>query len=413
MMDLKNSNNYKLSPGEIVGKISKKPRNWFRFFLNSVGALFLLLVLFFGIYRMWVYYSIFNMTPKTDMELYLILDDQSLEQSQHWNAILNSYLENNTNLSPILWDSLLRNNKYYLSIYQETSEDPVKFLFYLPKLDNSSQELLKKLAIPFIYNGKFLLLNDTAYFKEEASVDLFDFNILNRVAVGSYEGNYFILHEDKGQILIDLPDIIGDSNTYLSYIDYKGRQNELYFASNDLKWAELSQYLNFLSVLPADDEDSVELALLNQENTIFGRDFLVIFKQAKNVDLFLENLEYLFAYNNRKVVEKNLADASVLEEEVLDFGKFAWQEENFYKKILISENENLYLYSTLQDGNLILSSQLSELENLQNMNLLNLTHYYFMKSDFFADLDSWSELTNYCNNWTLKYGSFLQVQACE
>lgn len=414
-MDLRKSNNYTLAPAEIVGKKRTKPRNWFRIFLNSLGGLFLLLLLAFALYRMWAYYSISEMTPRDDIDFYLIVDDSALEHSENWKNLLANYIEENSNISPILWDSLLKANKYYLSIYQRNAESPLEFLFYLPELDAAAQDLLKTMDIPFIYDGKFLLLNNTEYFEnsDESTINVFDFNILNRVAVGSYYNDYFILYEDNEKIIVDLPNIKVAGNSYKSYINYNELKDQLYFASNRVKWEDLSQYLPFSVNIPVSESNSMDLVVYDAENSILGRDFTVVLKSISNPDEILKSLEYLFAYNNRKIEEVKLSDDSVIEEELLDFGKFSWQDENFYKKILISEEENIFLYSTLRDGNLILTSLLSDIEKFQNVEPVNLSHYHFMKSDFVSQLGPWFESMNYCENWTLKYNGFLQIESCE
>ena len=412
-MDLKNSKNYKLSPGEIVGKVRKKPRHWFKIFLNIIGGLFLLLVVGLGMYRMWAYYSISKMTPKDDVEFYAIFDDRLLEHSENWQGLIRKYIEKDDLLDLTLWDSLLKSNEYYLSIYQKTIDSDFEFLFYIPNLPNTTQSLLKNLDIPFIYNGKFLLLNNTDFYNVEKFTNFFDFNILNRLGLGAYQGDYFIIYEENTKIVVDLPDIKGDGNTYKTYINYLEKKNELYFASNSIKWADVGAYLDFSANLGVDNNNSMELAVYDDEHQVLTRNFTVVLKDLNNTEEVLKNFEYLFAYNNRLIVESELADESMIKEELLDFGKHAWQNENFYKKILIDENLDLYFYAFLRDTDLILSTKISDIEFLQSSTPLNLGNYHFMKSKFITGLGSYFEVMDYCEDWTFNKRSFLQVESCE
>lgn len=413
MIDLKNSNNFKLSPGEILGKVRRKPRSWFKIFLNLIGGAFLLFLLVFGVYRMWVYYSIGQMTPQENVEFYLIADDQALEHSQYWSTLLRSYLENNSNLNPALWDILLEENQYYLSIYKRSPESPIEFLFYLPKLGELEQKILIESELAFVYNGKYLLLNNTVYHKNLAETSFFDFNILNRMAVGTYQGNYFIAYEADEQIKVDLPNIKEESAAHQSYFNYLTKSDRLLFASNRLKWQELSDLLPFLSAMPLSLENKLELAIYNTENHFFGQDFSLVLKSVAEPAAFLNDLAYLLAFNNRQFKETILTDASVVTETVLDFSKYTWQTENFYQKILVNENENIYLYSTLRDGDLIISSQLSDLENLNSVQLANLSNYDFINSKTFSSFYPEFSLNEFNRNLLFKYSGFLQIESCE
>ncbi len=413
-MDLKDNKKYKLSAGEIVGKKRKKKVNYFKYSFNVIVFIILAILVFFAAYRFWVYRSISKYTPVENVSNYIIFDSQALTHSKYWQNILFDYLyiEDNRFDKEIL-NTLLENNKYYFSVY---NDNKTKLLFYIPNLDSNFQEKLKSKNLSFIYDNNFLLLNANK-FDNRKNTDIFhliDFNIMNRIAIGEYNKEYFVLSENNKTLNIDLTKHISKGKNYKTYLSYnKFKDKDLYILSNFLLWQDIKEFIDLDKYLTLSDDQHFEFIIYNEEHKLLTKNFTAIFKNLDNSQEILKQLQYLIAYNNRQTRDIELKDGSITKEVYLDFEEFKWQDNGSYKQIRLDDNDELFLYSKIVDNNLLLTTVLSDVNIFENFVPSNFYKYYYIDKSLLNKFNN--DLYNLfpCGKILFKNDSFLQIKNCE
>jgi hypothetical protein len=410
-----NNNSFKLVPNEITVKVRKKQRNWFKIFLNLVVFSIVFIVVLFSLRSLWGYYSIYKHIPVNDVESYIIVDNRQLDLNDHWQEVFSKIVVDSLNIEKEDWEELRLNTKYYWGAYiSDYSKFKINYLFYCPELSSSLKNRLKVLDIPFIYDGKVLLLNDAKFVDFEAST-IFNTDIMNRLCAGQVDGrNFDCSKTDDIEISVTRDKIASKQRNFLNFDDYK---DSLYFASNKLYWSNVKAYLpdGFMTNLSINDNTKAELLLFNNENSVFGRHFALVLKNMNLDSTLLEEIKYYVAYNNLQEREIILEDETLVIDYYLDFEKFSYLDNKSYKKIPLNYDTEEFLYLAEVNQNLVFTTNASIIDKLIEKN--QMTNKSFAEYLFHVDsLDKFpyiDSVMNICDYWTIIDGEKTIIKSCE
>ena len=410
-----NNNSFKLAPNEITVKTRKKQRNWFKIFLNLIVLTIVSIVVLFSLRSLWGYYSIYKHIPVDDVESYIIVDNRYLDLNSHWQEVFSKVAVDSLNITIEDWQELRLNTKYYWGAYiSDYNEFKVNYLFYSPELSSELENRLMALNIPFIYDGKVLLLNDSKFVDFKASA-FFNIDIMNHLCAGKVDNRNFDCSKTENiEISVSKDQITNKQRNFLNFNNYS---DNLYFASNKLYWSNVKSYLpdDFMADLSINNNTKVELLVFNDENTLFGRNFALVLKNMNLDSTLLENIKYYIAYNNLQERETILEDETLVIDYYLDFEKFDYLDNSSYKKIPLNYETEEFLYLAEVNQNLVFTTKASVIDKLLQEN--KMTNKSFPEYTFHIDslkrfpyLDS---VMNICEKWTIIDEGKTLIKSCE
>lgn len=386
----------------------KKRFNWFKLMFNSIWISFFVVLFILAGRSLFAYWQIYRVIPVENVEFFAVFDKKSYQSNENWQIIANQAIPHYLGIEQTLWQELLVFDQYYWAVYWENSADikaKVVLFSYTP-LPQDLLDFLDLIKIPYVYDGKILLLNSNdLQLREKAIPDLL---MLNNLCVGRWQEQSFSCDFHKTSVQVSLLDSTVRPVEKADVFNLEAIKNGLIYANNQLEMSEISQFLpeSVASWLPILPEKDLSLLVFKSENPVFTNNWAMFLPEV-DVNSILDQLQYQVAYENREIRSNPLADGSSYEDELLNYQTFSWLDENFnnydLKKLSLDQTGENFLYVYIFGKNLILSSDknLFKDENLFLEKSENLIHKFstgkiFMSRDLLSEFFPWQFSAEWC-----------------